>query len=218
VARILTAAEELLLSWGYRRVTIDAIARRAQVGKGTIYLHWKTKEELFVDLMRRSSSEMLWKIYQRLVDDPTTVYPHRYVSLVNELRSTTPVLQAIFTSNIDILGSLVDTSAGYGHVRGLPISAWWRTWLMWNRDSGFIRSDQEFNMQYYALGAVLQGFFSFYAPAALVDREDRTKAFSMVIGAFECPEQPCGENMVAAARDLAGFTERWARTLSLRAT
>ena len=37
--RILDTARELLLLWGYRRVTIDELARRAGVGKGTIYLH-----------------------------------------------------------------------------------------------------------------------------------------------------------------------------------
>jgi AcrR family transcriptional regulator len=41
-ARILDATAELLLRHGYRRVTIDDIARHADIGKGTVYLHWKT--------------------------------------------------------------------------------------------------------------------------------------------------------------------------------
>ena len=45
--RILDTARELLLAWGYRRVTIDELARRAGVGKGTIYLHWRSREEVF---------------------------------------------------------------------------------------------------------------------------------------------------------------------------
>jgi hypothetical protein len=35
--RVLDTARELLLSWGYRRVTIDELSRRAGVGKGTIF-------------------------------------------------------------------------------------------------------------------------------------------------------------------------------------
>ena len=45
--RILDAATALLVRWGYRKTTIDDVAREAGVGKGTIYLHWKDKNELF---------------------------------------------------------------------------------------------------------------------------------------------------------------------------
>ncbi|MGW2198666.1 helix-turn-helix domain-containing protein, partial [Streptosporangium sp. NPDC001682] len=37
--RILDAAAELLVRLGYRKVTIDDIARLAGIGKGTVYLH-----------------------------------------------------------------------------------------------------------------------------------------------------------------------------------
>ena len=45
--RLLDAATTLLMRWGYRKTTIDDVAREAGVGKGTIYLHWKDKNELF---------------------------------------------------------------------------------------------------------------------------------------------------------------------------
>ncbi len=51
--RILDAAAELILRWGYRKTTIDDIARQAGVAKGTIYLHWKTREDLFMALLTR---------------------------------------------------------------------------------------------------------------------------------------------------------------------
>ena len=38
--RILDAAAELLLRWGYKRVSIEEIARHAGIGKGTVYLHF----------------------------------------------------------------------------------------------------------------------------------------------------------------------------------
>ncbi|GAC1395003.1 MAG: hypothetical protein NVSMB65_13760 [Chloroflexota bacterium] len=37
--RILDAAATLLVRWGYRKTTLDDVAREAGVGKGTIYLH-----------------------------------------------------------------------------------------------------------------------------------------------------------------------------------
>src|SRR5579884_3269032 len=51
--RILDAASELVLRWGYKKTTIDDIAKQAGVAKGTIYLHWKTREELFLALLTR---------------------------------------------------------------------------------------------------------------------------------------------------------------------
>src|SRR5215472_14971786 len=45
--RILDTAAAMLVRWGYRKTTIDDVAREAGVGKGTIYLHWKDKNELF---------------------------------------------------------------------------------------------------------------------------------------------------------------------------
>ena len=44
------AATALILRWGYNKTTIDDIARQAGVGKGTVYLHWNTREELFATL------------------------------------------------------------------------------------------------------------------------------------------------------------------------
>ena len=46
-SRILNAAGELLVSYGYRRITVDQVARRAGVGKSTVHLYWPSKLELF---------------------------------------------------------------------------------------------------------------------------------------------------------------------------
>ncbi|GGL01758.1 transcriptional regulator [Sphaerisporangium melleum] len=42
------AASELFLSEGYARVSVDAIAARAKVGKQTVYSHFGNKEQLFL--------------------------------------------------------------------------------------------------------------------------------------------------------------------------
>jgi len=50
--RLLDVATTLLVRWGYRKTTIDDVAREAGVGKGTIYLHFEDKENLFQELVR----------------------------------------------------------------------------------------------------------------------------------------------------------------------
>jgi AcrR family transcriptional regulator len=44
---ILRAAAEVLAEQGYEAATIDAIAARAGVGKGTVYQYFRNKQELF---------------------------------------------------------------------------------------------------------------------------------------------------------------------------
>src|SRR6059036_2207992 len=43
---ILDAAERLLARYGYRKTTVDDLAREAGIGKGTVYLHFPSKEEV----------------------------------------------------------------------------------------------------------------------------------------------------------------------------
>lgn len=44
---ILAAARQLFGHYGYRRTSIDDIAQEARVAKGTVYLYFKSKEEIF---------------------------------------------------------------------------------------------------------------------------------------------------------------------------
>lgn len=44
---ILAAAKQLFGRYGYRRTSIDDIAQEARVAKGTVYLYFKSKEEIF---------------------------------------------------------------------------------------------------------------------------------------------------------------------------
>jgi len=68
--RILDAAAELMLRWGYNKTTVDDVAREGGVAKGRIYLHWKTREDLFTALMKREYIRMAEGFQQRLATDP----------------------------------------------------------------------------------------------------------------------------------------------------
>src|SRR3954469_8194269 len=43
---ILDATDELLKKFGYQKMTIDDLAREVGIGKGTVYLHFRSKEEI----------------------------------------------------------------------------------------------------------------------------------------------------------------------------
>ena len=62
---ILDATERLLARFSYRKMTVEDIAREVGVGKGTIYLHFISKEEIVlshVDRIVERVKERLWEI------------------------------------------------------------------------------------------------------------------------------------------------------------
>jgi AcrR family transcriptional regulator len=44
---VLLAAQEIIAQYGYKKTTVDDIARKAGKAKGSIYYHFKSKEEIF---------------------------------------------------------------------------------------------------------------------------------------------------------------------------
>src|SRR5262245_31908791 len=50
---ILDAAERLLGRFGYRKTTMDDLAAEADIGKGTTYLHFPSKEAVFLATVDR---------------------------------------------------------------------------------------------------------------------------------------------------------------------
>ncbi|MGP3961464.1 TetR/AcrR family transcriptional regulator [Nonomuraea sp. 3N208] len=109
--RILDAAKELLLRWGYRRVTIDEIAKRAGVGKGTIYLHWRTREQLFFAVGAREAVAMLDAVVAGMRSDPAEIALHRYMRRFFLEAMRRPVLRAIFTRDAETLDKFLASPA-----------------------------------------------------------------------------------------------------------
>lgn len=59
---ILQAAEELFLARGFHEVSIDEIAARVGIAKGTVYLHFTSKEELVFALVHRDLKQLLQEV------------------------------------------------------------------------------------------------------------------------------------------------------------
>ncbi|MGP8300226.1 TetR/AcrR family transcriptional regulator [Streptomyces inhibens] len=166
--RILEAAGELLLAWGYRRVTIDEIARRAKVGKGTVYLHWKTKESLLLAVVLRVQSRSHQRQLARMRSDPLEILPSRalrghFLDFLGE-----PVLRALYTDDVDILGRLNDTAKTELAELIAQGDRAMRRHLEVLREHGLVRDDMAVHHQQYALMAMATGFFT--SEALLSDR------------------------------------------------
>src|SRR5207302_10908597 len=58
-ALILQVAEEVLMEKGYHEMSIDEIATRVGIAKGTVYLHFSSKEDLVVAIFERDMQKFL---------------------------------------------------------------------------------------------------------------------------------------------------------------
>ncbi len=63
---ILAAAYGLFLKSGLETVTIEMIAEAAEIGKGTIYKHFKSKHDIFASLAIGSSEWMIRAMQERI--------------------------------------------------------------------------------------------------------------------------------------------------------
>lgn len=154
--RILDVAAELLQKWGYRKTTIEDIARASRVPKGTIYLSWKTREALFMALIEREQRGMYDEIIQYMEEDPEgmTLPGMAKHSILATFKR--PLLKALVLQDTEALGELVTreyNTAAYqaqiqSHVAILNLL----------REIGVIRSDIDLNEQARTIAAVSWGF------------------------------------------------------------
>ncbi len=155
--RILDAAAALILRWGYNKTTLDDVSRQAGVAKGTIYLHWKTREELFAALIKREKVELAEDIKQRILVDPEGatlrgILKHSALALMKR-----PLMKAVLLRDLEVLGKLAhreQSSAAYAErLTGF------NTYLELLREQDLVRTDLSLRAQVYMLSAIFTGFF-----------------------------------------------------------
>ncbi|RCV49092.1 TetR/AcrR family transcriptional regulator [Marinitenerispora sediminis] len=208
--RILDAAGELLTSLGYRRVTIDDVARRADVGKGTVYLHWRTKDALFLSVLLRTKGRSIGAQGRRMAADPAEVLLSRmaramYLDLVGD-----PVARVGYSGDAETLGRLTRTAAGSfeelrAEARRVSVEH-----LRLLREHGLVTTDLDPETQLFAFHATTTGFFLHpsFAPSFVPKRADQqaTALEHTVRAAFETTPDPGG--LAAAASEAATLYQR----------
>src|SRR5580765_6927458 len=77
-ADILRAAEIVFASKGYHTASIEEIASEAEYGTGTVYLYFKDKETLYIELFEEKVRDLIQFIRERIdkVDSPEAALRH----------------------------------------------------------------------------------------------------------------------------------------------
>jgi AcrR family transcriptional regulator len=155
--RILDAATGLILRWGYNNTTMDDIARQAGIAKGTLYLYWKTREDLFRTLMVRERLKWTEDFLERVRGDAASItlrgmVKHSALSLMKR-----PLLKAALLQDMEVLGKLAYSE--HSSAANQERLATFKTYLEVLRKHGLVRADLSLQAQAYTLSAVFMGFF-----------------------------------------------------------
>jgi AcrR family transcriptional regulator len=154
--RILDAAAELVLRWGYRKTSVDDIAKQAGVAKGTIYLHWKTREELFLALLIRERTREGQHLQQEIARDPDGMTLHGLMKHATLAALRNPLLRAMMLQDSEMLGELAHSQYGVMGARRRIEAA--RGYLEILRDKGLVRSGMPLDTQVQMLTAISLSF------------------------------------------------------------
>lgn len=153
--RILDVAADLLQRWGYKRLTMDDVASESGVGKGTIYLHWKTREALFRAVLNREILALLGELLQAVHQNPRNALPDRLGAIYVEATMKRPLVRAVLQMDRDLLGNLIQ----HQRQRESRLSDLRIDLMRLLQKLGVLRNDMSAEEMSYAFRSMLLGFF-----------------------------------------------------------
>ncbi len=155
--RILDCAAESILRWGYNKTTVDDIARAAGVAKGTIYLHWKTREELFGALMKRERVQLTESLKQSVTTDPAGSTLHGFFKHMALAMMKRPLMKAVLLRDMEILGKFAKSEQGSAAYAERLAAG--KTYIHSLREHRLVRTDISLDSQIFMIAAIFMGFF-----------------------------------------------------------
>lgn len=108
-ARILKAATELFKEHGYRKASVDEIARRAEVAKGTVYLYFPNKASLLLNAIALEKRVLFERFAP--VFDPQTDGEERlrvYIRLMLTVARDLPLVARLLRNDSEFMVVLED--------------------------------------------------------------------------------------------------------------
>jgi AcrR family transcriptional regulator len=111
--RILDAAQELFVRYGVKRTSIDDVAREAGIAKGTVYLSFESKAELFAAIADRLCASTFADV-QRIALETTPLTTRlvgildRYIGATHRLIAQSPHIAELTASKETLSAAAFD--------------------------------------------------------------------------------------------------------------
>ncbi|ODU03525.1 MAG: hypothetical protein ABS81_13910 [Pseudonocardia sp. SCN 72-86] len=205
--RVLDAAADLLVRWGYQRVTVEDVARHAGIGKGTVYLHFRTKDALFLTVLLRSHHHVVARMADRMDADPAELLPSRMTASVYLDLAGDPVVRPLYLGDPEVLGRLAHEAGATLGELGARRDVAARRMFTLLREAGALRYDLPVDELLYVHRAVGTGFFFVDSlPATDLPADHRRRAELLrdaVAAAVEVPG--AGSRVASVAAEVAAM-------------
>lgn len=140
---ILQAAREVFSRLGFAVATVEDVAQRADIGKGTLYLYFRSKEEIYLaclleevhELMRQSSEEInraagfraklraLFRIRFEFCEKHEAfyrIYQAEYSTLFTKSRGMPKEFRVLLMKSLDFITSVIEQAMAAGEIRHVP--------------------------------------------------------------------------------------------------
>ncbi len=156
--QIFAAASELVVHYGYDKTTIDDIAREAGVSKGAIYLHFKSKDDLFEALLRRELRTYAERWLELIEADPNGgTIAGMYKNSLYALNSS-KLMAAMFRQDTRVLGNFLRRRPNTFHgMRDAHKASHRHVFVKMMQDAGAVRSDLDPRVIAYIMDLIALG-------------------------------------------------------------
>lgn len=213
-ARILAAADALLLARGSKGFTVADVAQKAHVGKGTVYLYWATKEDLLLGLIGRDFLAVAEDAIDALNADPLLARPSRFCPYLLRSTGQRTLVKALQDNDDGLLGMLATHPRSMVLHDALGPVALMNTILPSWRTNDLARTDWDLDDQIVALNALIVGFqFAVRELGALVPAVDPYSVMAATVTALLGPERATSVKTRAAAADIVAFFQHGRATV-----
>jgi len=196
---LLDAALELIQRWGYKKTTMDDIAKQAGVAKKTLYLHWNTREALFETLLLREWLSTIQELRQHLSNDPAGATLSALARHVVAITVNNPLFRAMLFQDSEILGDLTRSRTGQSAMPfRLELTT---TYLQMLRNAGLLRTDSSMETQMKMIAAIFMGYFvidQFLPPAMPFPPEEMAEALARTLHRTIEPDEPFAPEAIEA--------------------
>lgn len=107
--RILASAYALFLAQGYRKTSVDDVAKKAHVAKGTVYLYFKSKSDLLTHSIAFEKKSLMARMTRLLSEQtPTKQRLREFLRLTLIAARDMPLSARLLSGDVELLEALED--------------------------------------------------------------------------------------------------------------
>ena len=114
-AEILKAAEEIFSLNGYHKADMNEIAKRANIAKGTVYLYFPSKKELFISTIKEGLEALSQKIITELenIDNSVERIKKAISTHMLYLKDHQALYKILLQPDMEFMGDVLKTVKDY---------------------------------------------------------------------------------------------------------